>query len=81
MTNINLNLNLNATVNLNFAGVQGAAYPMPSEHATGQASDFKSTQQRGEYQRQQARQRHLPTEAIDSSSADDDEEDDDDVSH
>ena len=44
MTNINLNLNLNATVNLNFAGVQGSAYPMPSEHATGHASDFKSPQ-------------------------------------
>ena len=81
MTNINLNLNLNATVNLNFAGVQGAAYPVSSELATGQASDFKSTQPRAEYQRQQPRQRHLSTEAIDSSSADDDDEDDDEVSH
>ena len=48
MTNINLNLNLNATVNLNFAGVQGAAYPIPSELDTGptqNTSEFKSTQQ------------------------------------
>ena len=28
MTNINLSLNLNTTVNLNFDGVQGTAYPL-----------------------------------------------------